>query len=218
MKFSIDLKIFVIIILFYISKQIEIYALVMLFAIIHELAHLSIGILLGFKPEKLKIIPVGLTVSFKVNLNDYNERIRKANLLELKKIIIAIAGPAINIIIAIMTYELNLFPNLNKFIVLANLFIAIFNLIPIYPLDGGRILKGVLHIIFGKWKAKKYINDISICVMIVITAIASVGIYYFKNIAFLIIIAYLWIIVLKENMNYKKQLNIYKVIKTIENN
>lgn len=58
MRFRIDLKIFIFIILFYFTKQIEIYALIMLFAIIHELAHLLTGILLGFKPDKLELIPV----------------------------------------------------------------------------------------------------------------------------------------------------------------
>ena len=40
MKFRIDLKIFAFLILFYFTRQIEIYALIMLFAIIHELSHL----------------------------------------------------------------------------------------------------------------------------------------------------------------------------------
>ena len=58
LRFRIDLKIFIFIILFYITRQIEIYALIMIFAIIHELAHLITGILLKFKPDKLELIPV----------------------------------------------------------------------------------------------------------------------------------------------------------------
>ena len=71
---------------------------------------------------------------------------------------------------------------------------------------------------FGKWKAKKYINDISIVIVIILTAISSIEIYYFKNIAILAILVYLWIIVLKENSKYKREFNLYKVLKTIENN
>ena len=40
MRFRIDLKIFIFLIIFYFTKQIEIYAMIMLFALIHELGHL----------------------------------------------------------------------------------------------------------------------------------------------------------------------------------
>lgn len=218
MKFIIDLKIFIFLILFYFTKQIEIYVLIMIFAIIHELTHLFIGIILRFKPDKLYLNSLGLSVSFRINPDEYNTKINKANSFELKKIIVAMVGPLINFIIAIIFYNFNLLPGIREKIVYVNLLIGIFNLIPIYPLDGGRILKGILHIIFGKWKAKKYINDISIVLVIFLTSIASVSIYYFKNLAFLIIVLYLWLIVLKENYKYKKELNIYNVIKSIENN
>lgn len=58
MKFRIDLKIFAFLILFYFTRQIEIYALVMIFAIIHELGHLVVGIVLGFKPQNIELIPL----------------------------------------------------------------------------------------------------------------------------------------------------------------
>ena len=62
MRFRIDLKIFIIIILFYLTKQIQIYALIMIFALIHELAHLLAGILIKMKPEKLEIMPFGFSI------------------------------------------------------------------------------------------------------------------------------------------------------------
>lgn len=40
MRFRIDLKIFLFIILFYCTKQIEVYAMIMFFAILHEMGHL----------------------------------------------------------------------------------------------------------------------------------------------------------------------------------
>ena len=218
MKFRVDLKIFAFIILFFLTHQIEIYALIMVFATIHEIAHLETGVLLKFKPEKLELVPLGLTVSFQINLDEYNQKINKANCFEIKKIIIAVAGPIINFIIAILFSNFHFWSDTRNAIIYANLLIAFFNMLPIYPLDGGRILKGILHIIFGRWKARKYINDISMILVIILTAIASIGIYYYKNIAFLIIITYLWVIVLKEDSKYKKQRKIYNVIKTLENN
>ena len=47
MKFKVDLKIFIFIILFFITKQIETYATIMMFAIINECGHLLAGVILG---------------------------------------------------------------------------------------------------------------------------------------------------------------------------
>ena len=190
MRFRIDLKIFAFIILFCITKQIEIYALIMAFAVIHELAHLVAGVILKFKPDKIELIPLGLTISFKINFDDFNKKVHKANQFEIKKIIVAFAGPFVNLVLALVFYYFNFLPKINQQIVYANLLIAIFNLLPIFPLDGGRILKGVLHIFFGKWEAKQYINDISIIFVIILTAMTSIGVFYFKNIALFAVIVY----------------------------
>ena len=64
MRFRIDLKIFIFLILFYFTKQIELYAMIMIFAIIHELGHLLAGLLMGMKPEKLEIMPFGVSISY----------------------------------------------------------------------------------------------------------------------------------------------------------
>ena len=61
MRFRIDLKIFIFLIIFYFTKQIEIYAMIMLFALIHELGHLLAGILMGMKPEKIELMPFGVS-------------------------------------------------------------------------------------------------------------------------------------------------------------
>ena len=213
MRFRIDLKIFLFLIVFYFTKQIEIYILMILFAIIHELGHLVAGILLGFKPEKLELIPVGLTVSFRINLADINKKILKGSFLTLKQIIVALAGPITNIIIVIMISMTKMDMVLKMLIIYINLIIAIFNLLPIYPLDGGRILKGILHILKGKEKSEKLIYNISIVVTLVLTTIASIAILYVRNIAIFIIIIYIWYIVIKESIIYNRKEKIYEKVR-----
>ena len=82
MKFKIDLKIFLFLILFYFTKQVETYVVIMVFAIIHELGHLVAGLALGMVPESIKLMPYGLSISFKLIPKDYNKKIRTGNLLE----------------------------------------------------------------------------------------------------------------------------------------
>lgn len=216
MRFRIDLKIFIFLVLFYFTKQIEIYALIMIFAIIHELGHLVAGILMGMKPEKIELMPFGLSVSFKININEYNKKIKKGNNLETKKILIALAGPLTNLIMILITYRLKIDIIKSMLIIYTNFLIMIFNLLPIYPLDGGRILKGILHISFGKRKSEKYINNISKITVIIITAITSILILYIQNISFILIDIYLGYLIIKEDLIYKKREEIYK--KILENN
>lgn len=216
MRFRIDLKIFIFLILFYFTKQIQIYAMIMIFAIVHELGHLLAGLLMGMKPEKIEIMPFGVSISFKINVKEYNKKIKKGNVLEIKKIIVALAGPITNFIIILITYNLNLDLIKSMLIIYTNFLIMIFNLLPIYPLDGGRVLKGILHITFGKRKSEKYINIISKITIIAITAISSILILYIKNISIFLIDMYLWYLVIKEDLKYKKKEEIYK--KILENN
>lgn len=212
MRFRIDLKIFILIILFYFTKQIEIYGFIMFFAFIHELGHLLCGILLGMKPEKLEIIPFGLSVSFKIKAKEYNKKIRKGNMFEIKKIIVAIAGPLLNLLIILIIYNLKLDIEKKLILIYSNFLLFIFNLLPIYPLDGGRILKGIFHIMFGKRKAEKYINYISLTSVFILTAFASILILYIENISIFLISLFLLYIVIQENKKYKRREDIYEKI------
>lgn len=217
MRFRIDLKIFLFIILFYFSKQIESYAMIMFFAIIHEFGHLIAGLVLGMKPEKMEIMPYGVAISFKITQKDYNKKIKNGNLLEIKKIIVALAGPMTNLLILLLASQLkvNIFEGLMVWY--ANLVLILFNLLPIYPLDGGRIVRGILHIFFGKRKAEKYTNRLSFITLMLVTFIASIVIYQVENIAIFLIVLVLWGIFIKEDRIYEKRNKIYKLAeKSIE--
>jgi len=201
MVLKIDLKIFIFFVLFYLTKQIKLYATIMVLCVIHELGHVLMGLIMGLKIEKIEIMPLGLSVSFKLNVDDYNKKIKKGAILQLKKIAIAVAGPLTNLIILLIVLYTNINFKIvsNELLAYANLLIILFNLLPIYPLDGGRILKEILHILEGSIKSKIYIRKISKAVIILLTMIASIGVLYLKNIAIFFVIIYLWIIVIREN-------------------
>ncbi len=212
MRFRIDLKIFIFLIIFYFTKQIEIYTMIMLFALIHEIGHLLMGLLIGMKPEKIELMPFGVSISFKIKVEEYNKKIKKGNLLEIKKMVVALAGPLTNFIIIIITNNLKIDIFKSLMIIYTNFLIMIFNLLPIYPLDGGRILKGILHINFGIRTTEFYINIISKIMVAIITILSSILILYVHNVAILFIDLYLWYLVLKEDVKYKKREEIYNKI------
>ena len=118
----------------------------------------------------------------------------------------------VNLIILILAQIFVEDEMLKNLIIYANLLIFMFNLLPIYPLDGGRILNGILHIFVGKREAMKLSYNISMIITIIVTAIASIGILYYKNIAIFFIVMYLWVIVLKEAFIYRKIENLYKEV------
>lgn len=200
MKIKVDLKIFLIIILFFVTKQIEIYSIFMIFICIHELAHMLAGILCGLKLQRIEIMPVGISIQFMTG--------SKKNAA---KIIIPLAGPLCNFIISVIVL---LFKEsvIRNYIIYSNIIIGLFNLIPIYPLDGGRILKAVLHIINEKYNISEIVNKVSNVTTILLTIIASIVIIYYKNISILIAIASLWIIMISENRKYKIKLRITRII------
>ena len=219
MRFKIDLKIFLFFLIFYFTKQIETYILILIFAIIHELGHLICGILLGMKPNKMELKPYGVSISFKIIPKDYNKKIMNGNILEIKKILIALAGPLTNLLIILIAINININMFLILKIIYSNLLLILFNLIPFYPLDGGRIIKGIIHLILGKRKSEYYINYISLINLVIITFIGSITIIYIQNLAIFFIIIFLWGLYIKEDIIYRRRNKIYNLIqKTIEIN
>ena len=204
MRFRIDLKILIFLIIFYFTNQLSIYLWTMLFCFIHELGHLIMGLILGFKPEKIEMTPFGFFLEFNPTTKKNDKQILKTNIL------VAAAGPLTNLIIIFAILFFNISFIGRDLLVYANLLIFAFNLIPIYPLDGGRILKCILDRFYNDIRVENLINKISNFYIIVLTMIGSIAIYYLKNISILIIIGYLWYLVIKEN----KKISIKR--KTIE--
>lgn len=221
MSLKIDLKIFLFIFLFLITSQLEMYVILMIFAVIHELGHLIAGLILKFKPEEVKVTPFGLQIRFGINCNETNEKVKETNI---RKAIIALAGPLINLIIATVVVIIgNLTSNFEniyiyQIIIYANFLIAMFNLIPIYPMDGGRFLNELLKIFVGNKRAYKITYTVSKIILIILTGLASILILYIHNIAIVIILAYLWYLEIIEIRRYNKRKNIESIIKNYKLN
>lgn len=212
MKIRIDFKILIFFVLFFITNQIEIYLIILGFCIVHELGHILLGFILKMKPERLTIIPCGLTISFKANIEDVNVKIKNGNLLEVKKIFVSLAGPLVSLTLAIIYLYFEPLYISKQDAIYSNILILLFNLMPIYPLDGGRILKGILHMEYGDKQAKFIINKVSNITMIILTIMSSIAVYYFKNIAIFLICIFLWIMTLRENKKFRTNTRMYEIL------
>ena len=109
--------------------------------ILHELAHIFVATKRGYTLKNFKLSLFGVAV-------ELNEKIDEKD-----SFAINISGPFFNLFLCIVCVALYWlipisFSILNTFCI-SNLTLAIFNLLPIYPLDGGK----VFHSILG---AKKY--------------------------------------------------------------
>lgn len=209
-----NLKVLVFVLFFCLTGELEIYILLMLFAFLHECGHILCGIILGFKPQKLDIMPVGFGISFKVDTRNYNKRILKANLLAVKKLIIASAGPMVNLIFIILFLIIEYIFKIDiNTLIYINILILIFNMLIIYPLDGGRILKNILHIVLGKIKALEIIDIISKISASILSLFTIILIILSKNVIYIFIVIYIWILVIKASKICKMKIKMYKILK-----
>ena len=116
---------------------------------LHELAHIFAGHYFGINTEKIILSVIGGMAFLDV------KKIKSSK----ESLLISLAGPTLNITLAAITYLMLMCININflNIVFTLNLMIGIFNLIPLYPLDGGRILKSALLLLGVSVKQTNFI-------------------------------------------------------------
>ena len=118
--------------------------------VLHELAHALVAIRSGVKVRGIVLLPIG-GITFMENDGPHTGKSAT------RDIRISAAGPLINLGIGlgsaaacVLLLHMNLLgrplispENLAKSFVWSNLFLGLFNLLPAYPMDGGRVLRSV---------------------------------------------------------------------------
>lgn len=137
---------------------------------LHEYAHISVARRLGLKIKNVGVFPFGINMKLSENIIANPDD-------ELKT---AAAGPVASLLTACAAYALPALP-CREFIITASLAAGLFNLLPVLPLDGGRILRAVTVKKYGCIKANSYCEKISKAGSFLITAL---GVYFFYRTGF----------------------------------
>lgn len=144
---------------------------------LHELAHARVAKKLGYSLNKIKIMPYGAALCGKVDMRATHE------------IAIAIAGPLFNLVIgtafAAMWWLVPTSYAFTETFCKCNIYIGIFNLLPVHPLDGGRIALALLSVKFKRKKAYAIMRAVSAAVGLASLALFVLSAVYALNICFL---------------------------------
>ncbi len=130
---------------------------------LHELGHSLVAQSYGLKIASIILLPIG-------GVSQITEIPRDP----IKEVAITVAGPAVNFLIAgvLLLFGKGLFPSLRfseislqsgSIIVdlfWANVMLGLFNIVPAYPMDGGRILRGLIAMKRGYLEATKLAADV----------------------------------------------------------
>lgn len=163
-------------ILLILSGYINYFIIMVLVFLIHELGHIFSIKLLGYKINEITIYPCGGIIKTNLKLNSKSLHI----------FIISISGIIFQVVSLLFikkyNYNSEIFYQINYYIILINL-------LPIYPLDGNKLLLSILETLFSyKFIVKKitYLSYIFLIILLIYTKnIFIVTILLYSNILFI---------------------------------
>lgn len=135
--------------------------------VLHEAGHVAFAAISGSRLRTLRITSVGLCAEIDEGVCSIRERL-----------ILYSCGPAANFLIAAAAALICLLTSnpspLVRLILLTNLYLALFNLLPAVPLDGGRILRELLAERVGILAAGKWVHRLAFMLSIIFVLLGMV--------------------------------------------
>ena len=132
-----------------------------LFSALHELGHLLVLLLCGGQPSKLTVSFYGIGLKHEFEFPP------------IKEILFLLAGAFVNILFCLLGIKTEI-----------NFPLAVINLLPLYPLDGGRVLKIILNNFNFSEKVFKAVTIIFVIILIAFSV-------YRKNVSLILISVYI---------------------------
>jgi Zn-dependent protease len=153
-------------------------ALVFLCVVLHEFGHIFAARIYGIRTSDVTLLPIGGVAS----LDRMPEK-------PSQEIVVALAGPVVNLVIAAAlalgvgaTFDLDQLAQLEEArtslvgrLLAANVALCVFNLIPAFPMDGGRVLRALLAIPMGYTRATRTAASIGQALAFVFALLGLLG-------------------------------------------
>ncbi len=165
------------------------FIILLLLIIVHEIGHFITALLFNIEVDKIYIYPFGGVSKFNMPLNESI----------VKEFIILIMGPLFQMIFYLIIININYFDRYISLIGTYNYTILFFNLLPIYPLDGGKLLNILLS------TKLSYRNSFNISIYISYITLLVIGIFLICNDLSLNIIVIISFLFYKISIEYKKR-------------
>ncbi len=190
MKIKFSFILFLLLILLVINNMFTDFIVYFFCLICHEYSHYFVAKKLGYTTSNVYLTPFGATISV-------NENVFYSN----HEVIIALAGPLFNFFMLIITIACWwIFPqtySYTYFFSQCNFMLCFFNLLPIYPLDGSRILSHYLN------KITKNTKGILIFISIIFTVIFVILSIIYKNFSLLLMASLFLLSLCEKQSSYK---------------
>jgi stage IV sporulation protein FB len=191
-KLTIHPLFFILIVLLFPAGYLYPFLLVFSSVFLHEAGHVGATLLLGGRIYSIRILPVGM-----------NAVVDDSCIGRESRLLVYAAGPFINLVLCFAgfwLYSVHLLrQDLFSSVLSANLGLLIFNLLPILPLDGGRILRELLTAHVGAFTADRHVRMISCLLALFVIAAGIVQwFYHMKNGSLVLIGLYVFFVLKSE--------------------
>ncbi len=148
---------------------------------LHEMAHYRVAIGRGYRIDSMLLMPYGAVLSGRLRMERWSA------------LAVYLAGPAINALFAVITVALwwmipSAYPYTMPFMA-SNLALALFNILPLYPLDGAMIIIGAAK---NRVKALAIMKAVGITVSSVLFVLFLISFLYEFNLTLGIISLFLF--------------------------
>ena len=189
-KIRVDISTYVIVLLSFLAGYFEYTFLTIIIIIVHEMGHFLTGYFLKLKVKEISLFMFGGVTIFDEDLN----------LNIFKELLVVVMGPVVQMLFYMIVYYLYTkgFVSVNtmKKVSTINLILLEFNLLPILPLDGAKILNNILDLILS--------YDLAHKVSLAVSFLALPLVFLFDNKLIIILVFVSLLVRLFEEINWHK--------------